>query len=222
MRRLDIDFLESYDDESLLEELRRIAFAGGRDTVTKAEIESIGRASYELFWKRFGSLRRALQLAGLSPGPFTKATEEELLSLLVDLWERVLEEEGRTPQRRDLKTYNCAVSGDTYTRRFGSWTKALTRAARSVTAASPADDDSPVPGRTEPRTREAISIRKRFFVMKRDSFACVLCGASGHGVRLEVDHKVPFAVGGGDDLRNLQTLCFGCNRGKRDSLESRR
>ncbi len=58
--------------------------------------------------------------------------------------------------------------------------------------------------------------------MKRDSFACVLCGASGHGVRLEVDHKVPFAVGGGDDLRNLQTLCFGCNRGKRDSLESRR
>jgi predicted restriction endonuclease len=44
--------------------------------------------------------------------------------------------------------------------------------------------------------------------MKRDSFACVLCAASGHGVRLEIDHKIPFSQGGDDSIENLQTLCF--------------
>jgi 5-methylcytosine-specific restriction endonuclease McrA len=54
-------------------------------------------------------------------------------------------------------------------------------------------------------------------VLQRDKYRCVLCGASG--VSLEVDHKIPVARGGSDDLDNLQTLCFPCNRGKRDSLE---
>jgi 5-methylcytosine-specific restriction endonuclease McrA len=69
------------------------------------------------------------------------------------------------------------------------------------------------------RKRECLSIRKRFFVMKRDHFACVKCGASGYGVKLEVDHIVPFSKGGTDALDNLQTLCFNCNRGKRNDFE---
>ena len=55
--------------------------------------------------------------------------------------------------------------------------------------------------------------------MKRDSFTCVKCGANGVGIRLEVDHKIPVSQGGSDTLDNLQTLCFDCNRGKRDTLE---
>lgn len=67
--------------------------------------------------------------------------------------------------------------------------------------------------------RDVISIRKRFFVLKRDEFGCVLCGRSGRGVKLEVDHRVPISKGGSDSLDNLQTLCFECNRGKRDSYQ---
>jgi len=35
---------------------------------------------------------------------------------------------------------------------------------------------------------------------------------------LEVDHIIPRAKGGGNNIENLQTLCFDCNRGKRDRL----
>ncbi len=149
------------------------------------------------------------------------ATDEELLEILVELWEQVLEKEGRTPQRKDLKPYNFPVSGDTYIRRFGTWKKALVKAAKSVDEENAAANDPPpaVTSDVVLRKRENLSIRKRFFVMKRDSFACVLCGASGHGVRLEIDHKIPFSQGGDDSIDNLQTLCFDCNRGKRDSHE---
>jgi hypothetical protein len=218
MTGFNIDFLESYDDDSIIAELKRLASTLGQDTLTKSDINRSGRVSYSLVQRRFGSLRQALQLAGLVPQRFMNGTDDELLAIIVQLWEQVLEREGRIPHGRDLKSYGFPVSRDTYTRRFGSWRKTLIEAVQSVDAENveqPVTRDEPV----EPRKRGDLSIRKRFFVMKRDSFACVLCGASGHGVRLEIDHKLPFSKGGTDDFENLQTLCFDCNRGKRDSLE---
>ncbi len=32
--------------------------------------------------------------------------------------------------------------------------------------------------------------------------------------KMEVDHRVPFSMGGSDDLYNLQPLCKPCNRSK--------
>lgn len=216
MRRPEIDFLVEYDDESLLAELRRIAQITGSDTVTKADLKSMGRMSHSALVRRFGSLRRALSLAGLRSVRFMKATDEELVSILIDLWQQTLEKEGRTPQRDDLAKYGFPLSSDTITRRFGTWRKALVKAHDSITfEAVEALQDSTIEA---PRKRQDISIRKRFFVMKRDHFACVRCGASGHGVRLEVHHRFPFAKGGSDHLLNLETLCFDCNRGQRDSV----
>jgi len=211
MKSFAIDFLAEYDDSSIISELKRIASLHNADTLTKAQIESEGRVSYALVVKRFGSLRKALQ-----PQRFMKATDEELLACIVDLWQQVLEKEGRTPLRKDLETYKSPVSGDTIIRRFGSWKKALIKANESVTESSlPTEPISPKVQKPE-RKRESISLRKRFFVMKRDGFACVRCGKSGRGVRLEVHHRLPFAKEGPDTLDNLETLCFECNRGQRD------
>ena len=44
--------------------------------------------------------------------------------------------------------------------------------------------------------------------LRRDNFRCVLCQTPG---RLEVDHIIPKAKGGTDNLTNLQTLCRGCH-----------
>ncbi|MPZ30462.1 MAG: hypothetical protein GEV13_05615 [Rhodospirillales bacterium] len=99
---------------------------------------------------------------------------------------------------------------------------ALVKAAKSGDVENAAASDPP-PAITldvVPRKRENLSIRKRSFVMKRASLACALCGASGHGVRLEIDHKVAFSQGGDDTIENLQTLCFDCNGGTRDSHEA--
>jgi 5-methylcytosine-specific restriction endonuclease McrA len=219
MQRPEIDFLTEYDDQSLLTELKRIAEATGSDTVTKADIKRIGRVSHSAIVKRFGSLRQALAFAGLKSDRFMKASNEELLAIIVDLWQQVLEKEGRTPQREDLKKYGFPVSDDTIARRFGGWRKALVRAHESITEESVTNEQPSVPTSADvQRKRVALSVRKRFFVLKRDQFACVHCGASGVGVQLEVHHRFPFAKGGSDQLSNLETLCFKCNRGQRDDI----
>lgn len=62
--------------------------------------------------------------------------------------------------------------------------------------------------------RKPISKRTRFEVFKRDAFACQYCGATPPKVVLEVDHIDPVAGGGSNDIDNLITACFPCNRGK--------
>jgi Restriction endonuclease len=62
----------------------------------------------------------------------------------------------------------------------------------------------------------ALSVRTRFEVFKRDDFSCQYCGRKSPEVVLEVDHIVPVAGGGADDVVNLRTSCWDCNRGKSD------
>lgn len=64
------------------------------------------------------------------------------------------------------------------------------------------------------KKRKSLSKAIRFEVFKRDSFACQYCGRTAPDVILEVDHIVPVAKGGTDDLLNLVTSCRECNRGK--------
>lgn len=62
--------------------------------------------------------------------------------------------------------------------------------------------------------REKLSKKIRFEVFKRDSFTCQYCGRKAPDVVLEVDHITPVAEGGKNDIFNLITSCFDCNRGK--------
>ena len=64
--------------------------------------------------------------------------------------------------------------------------------------------------------RKNLSKSVRFEVFKRDSFKCQYCGKSAPDVVLEVDHIIPVSKGGDNDISNLITACFDCNRGKRD------
>jgi len=58
----------------------------------------------------------------------------------------------------------------------------------------------------------------RFTIFKRDGYRCRLCGITARfGARLEVDHITARSKGGNNDPSNLWTLCFECNRGKRDN-----
>ncbi len=57
--------------------------------------------------------------------------------------------------------------------------------------------------------REPIPESVRLFVWQRDKGQCVKCGSRE---RLEFDHIIPLAAGGGSSERNLQLLCEPCNR----------
>lgn len=60
----------------------------------------------------------------------------------------------------------------------------------------------------------SITKKIRFEVFKRDGFICQYCGGTPPESVLEVDHIQPKSKGGSDDMNNLVTSCFSCNRGK--------
>lgn len=62
--------------------------------------------------------------------------------------------------------------------------------------------------------RQTIPRRLRHEVFKRDGYRCRECGASKDETKLEIDHILPVARGGTNDIDNLQTLCRECNRMK--------
>jgi hypothetical protein len=66
--------------------------------------------------------------------------------------------------------------------------------------------------------RKTISKKIRFDVFKRDSFQCQYCGQFPPKVILEIDHVHPVSKGGSNDIDNLLTACFDCNRGKSNGL----
>jgi 5-methylcytosine-specific restriction protein A len=53
------------------------------------------------------------------------------------------------------------------------------------------------------------------------NYACARCGADGHDTRLDLDHVIPVAEGGLDDIDNAQWLCPPCHKPKTQA-EARR
>lgn len=76
--------------------------------------------------------------------------------------------------------------------------------------------------KNKPRKRKPKSLKKRnpltksirHEVFKRDGYRCLECGATNKETRLHIDHIIPVAQGGSDELSNLQTLCRDCNLAK--------
>ena len=71
------------------------------------------------------------------------------------------------------------------------------------------------------KTPRNVNLRTRFIVLSRDRFCCCLCGASPSkdpSIQLQVDHVVPWSLGGETIIDNLQTLCQKCNIGKSNTL----
>jgi hypothetical protein len=64
----------------------------------------------------------------------------------------------------------------------------------------------------------AVSKRLRYEILRRDNHACRYCGATAPGVKLNVDHVIPQALGGSDKPTNLVTSCADCNAGKTSSM----
>ncbi|OIO51485.1 MAG: hypothetical protein AUJ45_00520 [Parcubacteria group bacterium CG1_02_50_68] len=76
-------------------------------------------------------------------------------------------------------------------------------------------------GALEKNTRETIPLNVRWKVLKKDNYTCVKCGqspAKSNDIELEIDHILPVAKGGTNDIENLQTLCRKCNQGKKDKM----
>lgn len=61
------------------------------------------------------------------------------------------------------------------------------------------------------RTSTAAWRAVRRLARKVLPYVCARCGIDGRDVRLELDHVVPAAEGGADDIGNTQWLCLACH-----------
>lgn len=65
------------------------------------------------------------------------------------------------------------------------------------------------------KSKRTVPLSMRYKILKKDNFTCVACGRNvDDGVKLHIDHKKPFSLGGLTEISNLQTLCSECNIGK--------
>ncbi|WP_373526460.1 HNH endonuclease [Nostoc sp.] len=70
-----------------------------------------------------------------------------------------------------------------------------------------------------PRIRIPPEVKK--YVWQRDKYQCQSCGKTTVEINLTIDHIIPLARGGQNDISNLQTLCFVCNQQKTDNIDPR-
>jgi hypothetical protein len=71
------------------------------------------------------------------------------------------------------------------------------------------------PQMSEPRIYgRSVSPNKRWDVMHKFQFQCVYCGRTSKDSVLDIDHVVPIAAGGTNDIENLVPACVECNMGK--------
>jgi len=160
--------------------------------------------------RRFGSWRKALIEIGINRGVQAHTyTVEELLDNLDMIWREL----GYPPGKRKMSERGYGISERPYINRWGSLKVACLKLKEYKEGKISEEELFNLAG--PERRRRLISYKSRYEILTRDKYRCLKCGKSASdGIRLEVDHKIPFSKGGSDTIDNLQTICHVCNSGK--------
>lgn len=216
-------------DEDLTQDVKEVAARTGKDTVTIADYERLGKYHPSTLQRRFRSWFNVLEEAGLKESRSKlNIPDDELFKNVEDIWISL----GRQPLYSEIKKPLSRYSAGTYENRFGSWRRALAAFVAYINEDSEEDGgeayETSQPAnradqtRVARRTKREISERLRFSVLLRDGFRCQSCGRSpvkSPGVELQVDHIVPWSKGGETIAENLQTKCKECNQGKGNAFD---
>ena len=108
-------------DSVLLEDIRRVAEAVGRKTLTKKYYDAKGRFHSSIFDRRFGSWNKALEKSGLQVGKRLDIPKHELVEDL----NRVASKLGKASVSAREYRLHGQFSIDAVQRAFGSWKQGL-------------------------------------------------------------------------------------------------
>ncbi|MBS0405651.1 MAG: HNH endonuclease [Proteobacteria bacterium] len=220
--------LRGAPDESVLDDLRRVAKSLEKDTVTRSEYNRLGIASSGMIERRFGSWNKGLASAGLKIKVQKDIPDDDLFENLKQVWIKL----GRQPRYSEIRSPVSLFSNVTYDKRFGSYSEALKKFIAWVNADAEGSlseeielidakrENTPSVKSTH-RSRREISERQRFRILVRDGFRCKSCGASPllkPGTELHVDHIIPWSKGGETVDDNLEVKCKQCNLGKNNAF----
>lgn len=197
--------------------------------VTQEEMASRLGVDRGSITRKFGKWQDLLSEVGISTVPLGRRyTDEECFENIVVLWTHY----GRQPNFAELKRPPSTVGSKAYILRWGGWRAALGAFIKYVNQDPHAvqemvsEKNSAEISTVQPSpvtTPRSISLSLRYKVLSRDRFRCIICGrspAKDPSVELHVDHIHPWSKGGQNTEENLRTLCFDCNLGKGDKIES--
>lgn len=228
--------LNEMSKEKMLDELEKAAKHfdyiefGWRDFNNVAEISASPIKKHFGSWRNgLDALRQHLQQKGLSLSPRPHApnrvySDKDLFNEMERVWKKV----GQRPSRTEWEVSEPKIAYNTYKQRFGGWVNACTKFIEykmgseilaedfvSIDNETQKAQSAEVTHKQENSRNIPLSLRLR--VLNRDNFRCVFCGrspATDLGVKLHIDHIIPFSKGGKSTIENLQTLCEDCNLGK--------
>lgn len=92
----------------------------------------------------------------------------------------------------------------------GAWMVGLSMVTGALLLRLAVKGRRPSVGRVK-RRRRVWSEEERKFILERDGWACVGCGARD---QLEIDHVIPFSRGGACSVENAAVRCRSCNARK--------
>lgn len=213
-----IERLTSYSQDAIVKELQRVWNILGKRPFTYSEFKKAGgRVSDVTVGKYFGSWNEGLAAANIPIFRKMYVKDEDLMGE----FHRVVLIYQRKPTYIEFKQVS-KYSITTYVKRYGSYLRAC---HRYLDWLSPDVDSKSTyvseclkkkPRHSAKKTTLTKSLR--FDVFLRDNFTCKYCGKHPPNVKLEVDHRIPRAEGGTDEIENLITSCYDCNRGKQTKV----
>lgn len=232
--------IDKMPESKILEELEKAAKHFNYIEFGHREFDEVADICESTVRKHFGTWKNAIEVLrkhlrekglDLSPHSLNRISNKELFDEMERVWQKV----GQRPSVREWEMSEPRFSYHTYTQRFGGWAKSCLgfieyKMGGNIFSDDKVDRDrnAEVPSNknvqkvcTNIENSRAISPGVRLKVLDRDNFRCVFCGrspATDIGVRLHIDHKLPFSKGGKSTIDNLQTLCQDCNLGKSDEV----
>ena len=122
--QFELNHLDSYDDDSLLEELRRVAALVPCPKLSRAQFNELARVHSSTLYKRFGNWSNALRRAGLEHR-FDDAnvaySKEDLRAEILALASKL----GRSSITLQEFSAHTGIDGGPVRRAFGTWAGAL-------------------------------------------------------------------------------------------------
>lgn len=142
MQRFELRRLDSYDEESLLAEMRRVAALIKSPVISQVEFNRLSKASSSVIQKRFGTWENALAKAGLAERYSGSISSKRVLAerqrsftddeLIAELQAIAAEIDGSPLTVERFNQHSSRTNAETIRRRFGSWWKALERAGLQI------------------------------------------------------------------------------------------
>ena len=229
--------IDKISRDKIIEELNLVAKHFQYKDFKKKDFDKVSEISGSTVIREFGTWEKALTFLknhlkqqGIELKPSNRKSRKQYTEQqLFDEMERIWKSVGHRPSINEWNACGPKISFATYMRYFDGWQNACLKFIEYKMGGSILSDDEMAIDQggkrkeyedsNEPKLDKSrtIPLGIRLKVLDRDNFRCMFCGrspATDLGVKLHIDHIVPLAKGGNNDMCNLQILCEKCNKKK--------